>query len=143
MNILTDFSDTLVSAITALYVLASFTIILRLCQKLSKAKSTIDSLRIQHARIFTPTKPAPAPPPNPSEFEMIFNSNLQTIHLIQYLIKRFFVCLENEHRPPTPHDLQYLRSIRQIVSKLELVEFEIESYWTDYTKNIKPENEEQ
>lgn len=142
MNILSDFSDTLVSSITILYVFITFTVILCLRKKLCKAKSTIDSLRIQHARVFTPTKPAPAPPPNRSEFEMIFESNLNSTHHIRYLIKMFLARLERAHRPPTPHELQYLRSMRQIVSKLEMVRSDIESYWTDYTKNLKPEDEE-
>lgn len=143
MNILSDFSDTLVSAITTLYVLTSFTIILRLCQKLSKAKSTIDTLRIQHVHVFTPAKPAPAPPPNCSEFAKIFESNLNSIYQIQYLIKMAFSRLEKEHRPPTPHEIQYLRSMRQIVSELEMVGSNIESRWTEYTKNINPKNKEQ
>ena len=143
MNILTDFSDTLVSAITTLYVLTSFTIILRLCQKLSKAKSTIDSLRIHNARVFTPTKSAPAPPPNPSEFEKIFESNLNSIYQIRYLIKMFFHPLEKEHRAPTPHELQYLHSLKHILSALDTIANDIVDKWEAYTKNFNPENEKQ
>lgn len=143
MNILSDFSDTLVSAITILYVLTSFTIILRLCQKLSKAKSTIDTLRIQHVHKFTPTSPAPAPPPNPSEFEKIFESNLNSIYQIRYLIKMFFHPLEKEHRVPTPHELQYLHSLKHILSSLDTIANDIVDRWEAYTKNLNPKNEKQ
>lgn len=143
MNILSDFSDTLVSSITALYVLITFTVILFLRNKLCKAKSIIDSLRIQHVYTVKPNHPAPPPPHNPSGIEFIFDSNLQTIHRIQSLIKMFFARLEKEHRQPTPHELQYLHSMRHIISTLEMVENSIVYRWEAYTKNIKPENEEQ
>ena len=143
MNILSDFSDTLVSSITILYVFITFTVILCLRKKLCKAKLTIDTLRIQHVHKFTPATPSPAPPPNRSEFEMIFDSNLHTIHHIQCLIKMFFARIEKEHRPPTPHELQYLHSMRHIISTLEMVENDIVYRWEAYTKNFNPKNEEQ
>ena len=139
MNILTDFSDTLVSAITILYVLTSFTVLLSLCQKLRKAKFTIDLLRNQqHVYTVKPNRPAPPPPPNPSDIDTIFVYNLRTIQQIQFSIKKSFDRIEKEHRPPSYHELQYLRSMRRIISTLEMVESDIESCWVDYTKNLNP-----
>lgn len=143
MNILSDFSDTLVSSITILYVFITFTVILHLRKKLCKAKLTIDTLRIQHVHKFTPTSPAPAPPPNPSEFEKIFESNLNSIYQIRYLIKMFFHPLEKEHRAPTPHELQYLHSLKHILSALDTIANDIVDKWEAYTKNFNPENEKQ
>ena len=143
MNILSDFSDTLVSSITILYVFITFTVILCLRKKLCKAKLTIDTLRIQHVHKFTPTSPAPAPPPNPSEFEKIFESNLNSIYQIRYLIKMFFHPLEKEHRVPTPHELQYLHSLKHILSSLDTIANDIVDRWEAYTKNLNPKNEKQ
>ena len=146
MNILSDFSYTIAPAITILYALITFTVILRLRQKLSKAKFTIDLLRDQqHQHVYTvkPNRPAPLPPPKSSELEMIFGSNLNTINLIQSLTRMFFARLEKEHRPPSPQEIQNLHSMRNIISTLKMVEDDIVYRWEEYTKNLTPSKKEE